>query len=249
MIHVKKRTITLNCDMGESFGNWQMGNDELVMPWIDMANIACGFHASDPHVMSRTIDYAIQHDVQIGAHPGYPDLQGFGRRSMSFTEEELCELIIYQVGALKALCESKNTEVSYVKPHGALYHDMMNSKDVFRAVVDAVSCFNLPLMILASSNNQEYLEIADRYDVPLLFEAFADRTYLANGKLTPRDRPNAVLKTEESIISQVRQIAEYGKITSSDGVVIAIEADTLCVHGDNVEAIELIAKIRAQLEP
>ncbi len=249
MIHVKKRTITLNCDMGESFGNWKMGNDELVMPWIDMANIACGFHASDPHVMSRTIDYAIQHDVQIGAHPGYPDLQGFGRRSMSFTEEELCELIIYQVGALKALCESKNTEVSYVKPHGALYHDMMNNKDVFRAVVDAVSCFNLPLMILASSNNQEYLDIADRYDVPLLFEAFADRTYLANGKLTPRDRPNAVLKTEESIISQVRQIAEYGKITSSDGVVVAIEADTLCVHGDNAEAIELIAKIRAQLEP
>ncbi len=245
---MKKRTITLNCDMGESFGSWQMGNDEIVMPWIDMANIACGFHASDPHVMSRTIDYAIQHDVQIGAHPGYPDLQGFGRRSMSFSEEEICELIIYQVGALKALCESKNTEISYVKPHGALYHDMMSKPDVFRAVVDAVSCFNVPLMILASGNNQSYLDMADRYDVPLLFEAFADRTYLANGKLTPRNRPNAVLKTEESILSQVKQIAQYGKVTSSDGVVVAIEADTLCVHGDNEEAIRLIAKIRAQLE-
>ncbi len=245
---MKKRTITLNCDMGESFGSWQMGNDEIVMPWIDMANIACGFHASDPHVMSRTIDYAIQHDVQIGAHPGYPDLQGFGRRSMSFSEEEICELIIYQVGALKALCESKNTEISYVKPHGALYHDMMNNPDAFRAIVDAVSCFNVPLMILASGNNQNYLDMADRYDVPLLFEAFADRTYLANGKLTPRDRPNAVLRSEESILSQVKQIAQYGKVTSSDGVVVAIEADTLCVHGDNEEAIKLIAKIRAQLE-
>ncbi len=248
MIHVKKRTITLNCDMGESFGHWRMGNDEMVMPWIDMANIACGFHASDPHVMSRTIDFAIQHDVEIGAHPGYPDLQGFGRRSMSFSEEEICELIIYQVGALKALCESKNSEISYVKPHGALYHDMMNNMDIFRAVADAVSCFNVPLMILASGNNQAYLDIADRYDVPLLFEAFADRTYLSNGKLTPRSRPNSVLKNEEAILSQIKQISDYGKVTTSDGVIIAIEADTICVHGDNEEAIEIIAKIRAQLD-
>nr|QIH44140.1 LamB/YcsF family protein [Vibrio ziniensis] len=248
MIHVKKRTITLNCDMGESFGHWSMGNDELVMPWVDMANIACGFHASDPHVMSRTIDFAIQHDVQIGAHPGYPDLQGFGRRSMSFTEEEICEILIYQIGALKALCESKNTDVSYVKPHGALYNDMMANEDVFRAVADAVSCFNIPLMILASGNNQRYLDIADNYDVPLLFEAFADRTYLANGQLTPRSMPNAVLTSEDTILSQIKQIAEYGRVSTSDGVIIPIEADTICVHGDNDAAIELIAKIRAQLD-
>lgn len=248
MTQVKKRTITLNCDMGESYGCWRMGNDELVMPWVDMANIACGFHASDPHVMSRTIDYAIQHDVQIGAHPGYPDLQGFGRRSLSFSEEEICEILIYQIGALKALCESKNTEVSYVKPHGALYNDMMANEDVFRAVADAVSCFNIPLMILASGNNQRYLDIADNYDVPLLFEAFADRTYLSNGQLTPRSMPNAVLTCEDAILSQIKQIAEYGKVTTADGTVIAIEADTICVHGDNDAAIELIAKIRAQLD-
>lgn len=245
---MKKRTITLNCDMGESFGHWRMGNDEMVMPWVDMANIACGFHASDPHVMSRTIDYAIQHDVQIGAHPGYPDLQGFGRRSMSFSEEEICEILIYQIGALKALCESKNTEVTYVKPHGALYNDMMKNEDVFRAVTDAVSCFNIPLMILASGNNQRYLDIADSYDVPLLFEAFADRTYLSNGLLTPRSSPNAVLTSEDAILSQIKQIAEYGKVSASDGAIIPIEADTICVHGDNEAAIELIAKIRAQLD-
>lgn len=234
--------------MGESFGAWTMGADEQVMPFIDMANIACGFHASDPHVMSRTIDLALRHDVMIGAHPGYPDLQGFGRRSIAFSDEEISEILIYQIGALKALCESKNTELGYVKPHGALYNDMMRDKNIFRAIVDAVSCFNVPLMILASSNNQDYLDLADRFDVPLLFEAFADRTYLANGQLTPRSMPNAVLTNEEAILNQVRQIARYGKVTSADGFIISIEADTLCVHGDNLQAIQLIEKIRQQLD-
>ncbi len=224
------------------------GADEEVMPWIDMANIACGFHASDPHVMSRTIDLALEHEVMIGAHPSYPDLQGFGRRSLAMNEQEVSEIILYQVGALKALCESKNGQLSYVKPHGALYNDMMSDPSIFRAVVDAVSCFNLPLMVLASANNQDYLDIADRFDVPLLFEAFADRTYLANGKLTPRSQPNAVLSSEEAILNQVRQIARYGKVTSSDGFVIPIEADTLCVHGDNPNAVSLIARIRAALD-
>lgn len=243
------QNITLNCDMGESFGAWTMGDDEQVMPWIDMANIACGFHASDPHVMSRTIDLAIEHEVMIGAHPSYPDLQGFGRRAMAFTEQEISELLIYQIGALKALCESKNTRLDYVKPHGALYHDMMNQPDVFRAVVDAVSCFNVPLMIMATSNNQEFLDIADLYDVPLLFEAFADRTYQGNGRLMPRTEKGSVLAKEEDIINQVKQIARYGKVTSADGFVIPMEADTLCVHGDNKDAIALIEKIRYHLNP
>lgn len=235
--------------MGESFGAWTMGDDEQVMPWIDMANIACGFHASDPHVMSRTIDLAIEHEVMIGAHPSYPDLQGFGRRAMAFTEQEISELLIYQIGALKALCESKNTRLDYVKPHGALYHDMMNQPDVFRAVVDAVSCFNVPLMIMATSNNQEFLDVADLYDVPLLFEAFADRTYQGNGRLMPRTEKGSVLAKEEDIINQVKQIARYGKVTSADGFVIPMEADTLCVHGDNKDAIALIEKIRYHLNP
>lgn len=243
------RNITLNCDMGESFGAWKMGADEQVMPWIDMANIACGFHASDPHVMSRTIDLAIEHEVMIGAHPSYPDLQGFGRRAMAFSEQEISELLIYQIGALKALCESKNARLDYVKPHGALYHDMMTQPDVFRAVVDAVSCFNVPLMIMATANNQDFLDIADLYDVPLLFEAFADRTYQGNGRLMPRNEAGAVLTKEEDIINQVKQIVRYGKVTSADGFVIPMEADTLCVHGDNNEAIALIEKIRYHLNP
>ncbi|MCL9783205.1 5-oxoprolinase subunit PxpA [Vibrio sp. S4M6] len=245
---MKNNTITLNCDMGESFGPWTMGNDEHVMPHIDMTNIACGFHASDPHIMSKTIDLAILNNVQIGAHPSYPDLQGFGRRSMSFDPLELSEILIYQIGALKALCESKNTELSYVKPHGALYNDMMKDHQAFEAVVDAVSCFSIPLMMMATIDNQAYLDIADRYEVPLLFEAFADRAYLGNGTLAPRNQQGAVLQHQDDILGQVKQICQYGKVTSLDGFVVPIEADTICVHGDNEDSIQLIEKIKQLLE-
>lgn len=225
-----------------------MGCDSYVMPWIDMANIACGFHASDPHIMSQTIDLAIRHGVKVGAHPSYPDLQGFGRRSMALPPDELNAMLIYQIGALKALCESKNSELSYVKPHGALYNDMMKDLTIFDAVVDAVSCFNVPLMMLATSDSQAFFDIADKYDVPLLFEAFADRAYLGNGSLCPRSEQGAVLTNEEDILNQVRQIARYGKVTSKDGFVVPIEADTICVHGDNESAARLIAKIRQVLQ-
>ncbi|WGV98211.1 5-oxoprolinase subunit PxpA [Vibrio sp. YMD68] len=239
-------TITLNCDMGESFGEWKMGADEQVMPHINMANIACGFHASDPSIMSHTIELALQHQVSIGAHPSYPDLQGFGRRSIPFEPQQLTDLLIYQIGALKALCESKNTSLDYVKPHGALYNDMQTNITIFEAVVDAVSCFHIPLMTLASPHNQPKLDIADRYDVPLLFEAFIDRTYLANGLLAPRNLSGAVLSHQEDILNQLKQILNYQKVTTLDGFVIPIDADTLCVHGDNPDSIELIKEI-AQL--
>ncbi|MCW8334935.1 5-oxoprolinase subunit PxpA [Vibrio paucivorans] len=245
---MKKRTITLNCDMGESYGSWKMGLDEDVIPFIDMSNIACGFHASDPHIMSHTIDLAIKHNVMIGAHPSYPDLHGFGRRSMAFSASELGEILIYQIGALKALCEIKNTELSYVKPHGALYNDMMRDQEIFAAVADAVSCFNVPLMMLATQDNQAFLDIAERYDLPLIFEAFADRAYLANGMLAPRSEKGAVLGNEEDILNQIKQLVSYGKVTTLDGFVIPIEADTICVHGDNQEAVALIENIAQTID-
>lgn len=244
---MKTSTITLNCDMGESFGQWTMGDDEAVMPHIDMANIACGFHASDPHIMSKTIDLAVKHQVDIGAHPSYPDLQGFGRRSIALDPTELSEILIYQVGALKALCESKNTELNYIKPHGALYNDMMRDHQIFTAVADATSCFGVPLMIMASIENQAFLNIADRYEVPLLFEAFADRAYLGNGTLAPRSQAGAVLHHEEDILGQVKQITQYGKITTLDGFIVPMEADTICVHGDNPHSIEVVEKIKRSL--
>ncbi|MEH0688238.1 5-oxoprolinase subunit PxpA [Vibrio cholerae] len=243
-----KRAILLNCDMGESFGAWSMGNDTLVMPHVDMANIACGYHASDPTIMSHTVALAVRHNVKIGAHPSYPDLQGFGRRSLAMSPEEVTAMIIYQVGALKALCEAHNTELSYVKPHGALYNDMLKDLSLFDAVADAVSCFNVPLMTLAVLDNQPLLDIADRYELPLLFEAFADRRYLANGTLAPRVLPDAVITNAEDIISQVRQITQYGKVRTIEGYAIDIEADTLCVHGDNLAAIDIIKQIRTSIE-
>lgn len=243
-----KRAILLNCDMGESFGAWSMGNDTLVMPHVDMANIACGYHASDPTIMSHTVALAVRHNVKIGAHPSYPDLQGFGRRSLAMSPEEVTAMIIYQVGALKALCEAHNTELSYVKPHGALYNDMLKDLSLFDAVADAVSCFNVPLMTLAVLDNQPLLDIADRYELPLLFEAFADRRYLANGTLAPRTQPDAVITNAEDIISQVRQITQYGKVRTIEGYAIDIEADTLCVHGDNLAAIDIIKQIRTSME-
>ncbi len=243
-----KRSVSLNCDMGESFGSWSMGNDPAVMPYIDMANIACGFHASDPKIMSDTIKLAIKHNVEIGAHPSYPDLQGFGRRSIPLPTEEITTMLIYQIGAIKGLCESHNTELSYVKPHGALYNDMQTDMSIFEAVVDAVSFFNLPLMTLAITDNQRLLDIADKHDVPLLFEAFSDRRYQANGQLAPRSLPNAVITTEEEILDQVQQIVQYGKVRTIDGFSIALDADTICVHGDNEKSIAIIDKIRTLIK-
>lgn len=245
---MRKPSIYLNCDMGESFGQWEMGNDSAVMPHIDMANIACGFHASDPSIMDQTIKLALSNDVEIGAHPSYPDLQGFGRRSIPMSPQEITAMLIYQIGALEALCRSHNVELKYVKPHGALYNDMQTNPEIFEAVVDAVSSFSLPLMTLAITNNQELLNIADRYEVPLLFEAFADRRYLANGLLAPRSLSNAVIHNREELLDQVAQIVRYKKVRTIDGYSIPLEADTICVHGDNEESIALIQDIKKIIE-
>ncbi|NVC64241.1 LamB/YcsF family protein [Vibrio sp. 05-20-BW147] len=240
---MNKQRVTLNCDMGESFGNWKMGSDEMVMPWIDMANIACGFHASDPSVMSKTVALAKHYNVEVGAHPGYQDLVGFGRRSLPHTPAQVTELVLYQVGALKAFCQYRDVKLHYVKPHGALYNDMMDSEETFRAICEAVSVFGIPLMILATSDNQRYLDIADIYDVPLLFEAFADRQYDDDGKLTPRSLPNAVFHQADDIYNQALQIASYGCVNTRNGGRLAIEADTISVHGDNPESIALVQRI------
>ncbi|PFG58225.1 UPF0271 protein [Vibrio sp. ES.051] len=244
---LNKQQLTLNCDMGESFGYWSMGADEDVMPHIDMANIACGFHASDPNVMHDTITLANDHDVDIGAHPSYADLQGFGRRSINMTGDEITNMVIYQVGALQALCRAQCTDIRYIKPHGALYNDMMKSDAILRAVVKAAALFKVPLMILASQENEKYLEIADDFDVPLLFEVFADRQYQDDGMLTPRTQPNAVLTAEHAILEQVRSLADSGRVKAASGSYISLEADTICVHGDNKESVILIQKIRQSL--
>lgn len=182
------RRILLNCDMGESFGAWRMGDDVHSMPLVDQANLACGFHAGDPLTMLRAVELAVRHGVSIGAHPAYPDLSGFGRRSLACSAEEVHAMVLYQIGALDAFCRSLGTQVAYVKPHGALYNDLVGDDELLRAVLDACAAYRkgLPLMVLALADNGRELELADEADVPLLFEAFADRAYLPDGRLAPR---------------------------------------------------------------
>ena len=240
--------VDLNCDLGESFGSWQMGLDDAVMPYIDMANIACGFHAGDANVMARTLKLAKQHGVSIGAHPSYPDLQGFGRRSMAMSHSEIVNMLRYQIAALDGMARTAGTQISYVKPHGALYNDMMSKPEVFDAVLEAVAGYYQPLklMILASAEQQQYRELAGRHGVALLFEAFADRRYTDTGSLTPRSQPGAVLSGAE-VLAQVTQLVKLGFVTTDSGNTLALKADTLCVHGDNPAALAQLKQIRALL--
>lgn len=239
----------LNCDLGESFGSWQMGLDLDVMPHIDMANIACGFHAGDADVMARTLALAKQHNVTIGAHPSYPDLQGFGRRSMALSHSEIVNCMRYQIAALDGMALSAGVKLSYVKPHGALYNDMMTKPAVFSAVLEAVAGYYKPLnlMILATAQQQTFAEQAKALGVTLIFEAFADRRYTDEGTLMPRSESGAVLHGAK-MLTQVAQLVKQGSVTTASGQQLALRADTLCVHGDNKAAISQIQQIRALLK-
>lgn len=241
-------SLLLNCDLGESFGSWQMGLDDHAMPHIDMANIACGFHGGDADVMARTLKLAKQHGVTIGAHPSYPDLQGFGRRSIQCTEQEIINLVHYQIAALDGMAQCQGLTVSYIKPHGALYNDMMAKEAVWLAVLRAVASYHTPLklMILATADAARYQQQAAAAGVSLLLEAFADRRYTAEGKLTPRSQPGAVLHGAE-VLAQVRQLVSAGSVTTNTGTTLPLAADTLCVHGDNTVAITQLTEIRELL--
>ena len=238
----------LNCDLGESFGSWQMGLDDAVMPHIDMANIACGFHAGDANVMAHTLTLAKQHGVTVGAHPSYPDLQGFGRRSMVLSHSEIVNMLHYQIAALDGMARTVGTQISYVKPHGALYNDMMSKPEVLNAVLEAVAGYYQPLqlMLLATAEQQHYIDLANSKGVTLLFEVFADRRYTDSGSLTPRSQPGAVLKGDE-VLAQVAQLVQQGTVITNSGNTVAIKADTLCVHGDNPAALAELKQIRALL--
>lgn len=242
-------SIKLNCDMGESFGIWKMGLDDEIMPYIDMANLACGFHASDALTMNKSVLLAKKNNVIIGAHPSYQDLVGFGRRSMSCSDEEISSLVLYQMGALSAFCKAYDTRVSYVKPHGGLYHDMMNKENVFRAILSAISSYDksIELMILSSPKNEEYALVAKEYDITLLYEVFADRNYNDDGSLVSRTQSNAVLDNEEAVILRVKNLKEKGTLFSVTGKELSLKTDALCVHGDTKNALEFIKILRKEI--
>lgn len=237
--------LLLNCDLGESYGSWKMGSDAHAMPHIDQANIACGFHGGDPLVMKNTLALAKQHDVMVGAHPGYPDLVGFGRRSMNCSADEIIALVNYQVSALDGMAKIQDIDLAYVKPHGALYNDMMAKQPVRAAIMQAISEYYRPLrlMLQATPEADQHREEAGEVGIELWFEAFADRCYDDDGKLLARSKPDAV-HTSEKMLDQVRQICQQGTVTSISGHTLNLAPDTLCVHGDNEAGVAAIVEIR-----
>ncbi|WP_136680530.1 5-oxoprolinase subunit PxpA [Neptunomonas sp. XY-337] len=239
-------SLKLNCDLGESFGSWKMGMDDAVMPHIDQANIACGFHAGDPLVLQKTLTLAKTHDVTVGAHPGYPDLVGFGRRSMNATPAEIKAMMHYQMAAVDGMAAIQGLELSYVKPHGALYNDMMKDSNVRRAIMEAVASYHKPvvLMLQGTPEAETHRAEAAEFGLTLWFEAFADRCYDDDGKLLARTREGAV-HSRDKMLAQVKQLKESGTVTSVSGHTLNLHADTLCVHGDNLEGVQAIAEIRA----
>ena len=241
--------IRLNCDMGESFGIWKMGLDEQIMPYIDMANLACGFHASDAMTMNKSVILAKKNNVTIGAHPGYQDLLGFGRRTILCSLEEIKSIILYQLGALSAFCKAHGTAVSYVKPHGALYNDMMRDENIFKAILNAISSFdkNIKLMILSSAKNEAYEYTAKLYSINLIYEVFADRNYNDDGSLVSRMHENAVIHDELEVVSRIVNLKEKRFLYSINGQKLFLKTDTICVHGDNEKALEFIKLLRKAL--
>ncbi|MBB3169711.1 5-oxoprolinase subunit PxpA [Simiduia aestuariiviva] len=242
-------TLLLNCDLGESFGAWTMGMDEQVMPHIDQANIACGFHAGDPLIMAHTLKLAAAHGVMVGAHPSYPDLVGFGRRSMNCSADEVRALVLYQLSALDGMAACQQQQVQYVKPHGALYNDMMAKPLVRETLMATVASYHRPikLMLQATPDAEQHRAEAQQHGIELWFEAFADRCYDDDGKLLSRAQKGAV-HDHNKMMAQVRQLAEQGSVTTVGGHTLELHVDTLCVHGDNAAGVAAIAGIRALLK-
>lgn len=240
------KTIDINSDMGESFGPWVMGEDLKLLNHVTSANIACGFHAGDPDTMLQTVRAAIEKDVAIGAHPGLPDLQGFGRRVMAMSADEIYSSVLYQVSALRGIAESQGGKLHHVKTHGALYTMTARDPALARAVARAVFDIDPALPIYVA--NQAIAQAAHDYGLTAVFEVYADRGYQDDGTLTPRGQPGAMIEDIEQSIAQVLGMVEEGVVRSVSGKAVPIRADTLCIHGDQPGATAFAARIRAALE-
>jgi len=245
---VKK--IDLNSDVGESFGNYKLGMDDEVIPLISSANIACGFHAGDPAVMRRTITLAREHGVAVGAHPGFPDLLGFGRRNLDASLDEIKDYVTYQVGAIQAFAFAQGLKLQHVKPHGALYNMAVQNPAIWEAVAEVIAALdkNLILFVLAGANRPELEALGAKHGIRIGFEFFGDRAYNRDGSLVSRSQPGAVIHDHQLVAEKVSKMVQEGKVVCIDGSEIDLAADTICVHGDNPSALALIKKIRETLE-
>lgn len=239
--------IDLNSDLGESFGTWRLGDDAAMLSIVTSANVACGYHAGDPTTLRTTCRGAVANGVTIGAHVSFPDLLGFGRRHLDMAPDELRDAVLYQLGALDGFARIAGSKVSYIKPHGALYHAVASDRRFAAAIVDAAAEFDDHLQIMCLPGSEVLLAAADA-GLPAVGEAFADRAYRPDGGLVSRREPNSVITDPDRIAERVVQIAVDHTVVAADGSTIPIEAQSLCVHGDTPGAVAIARAVRSALD-
>ena len=239
--------IDLNCDMGESFGAYTIGHDAEVMPFITSANVACGLHAGDPTVIRDTVRLAKKHGVAVGAHPGFPDLAGFGRREMKMSAREVEDSLVYQIGALAGVAAAEGVRLQHVKAHGALYNMAVRDAALADAIARAIAAVDRSLLMFGLPGS-ELLRAGEKLGLTVVAEAFADRAYEPDGSLVSRRKPGAVIHDPEVVVARVVRMAKDGAVMAIDGSTVRLNAGTVCTHGDTPGAHELVKRIRAGLE-
>ncbi|WP_368505740.1 LamB/YcsF family protein [Alkalihalophilus sp. As8PL] len=240
------KRVDLNCDLGESFGAYKIGQDELILDHISSANVACGYHAGDHNVMAETVKMAKEKKVSIGAHPGFQDLMGFGRRAIQTTPEDIYHFIIYQISALKGFCHLHDVPMKHVKPHGALFNMAAKDPVIAEAIAKAVYDTD-PSLVLFGLSGSELTKQGEKLGLDVANEVFADRTYQPDGSLTPRTQTNALIHDTNKAVEQVLQMVQTGTVTAVDGSTISIKADTVCIHGDGENALAFAQNLRETL--
>jgi UPF0271 protein len=233
--------------MGESFGAWKMGSDAELMDYVTSVNIACGFHAGDASTIRKTIELAINKGVAVGAHPSYPDLQGFGRRNMDLTADEVFDVVLYQIAALKGIAESLGGRLNHIKPHGALYNQASKNPTTAEAIARAVRALD-PMLVLVGLSGSTSIVEAERLGLTTASEAFGDRTYQPDGSLTPRRNANAMIEDADAAAAQVVSMVRDRSVTAVTGKRIDIKADTVCIHGDSAGAVTIAKAVRSALD-
>jgi UPF0271 protein len=247
LVDMSRVRVDLNADVGESFGPWVLGHDPAIVPCVTSVNIACGFHAGDPGVMRETVALALEHGVAIGAHPGLPDLQGFGRRPMRLSPQEVQDLVVYQTGALAALTAAQGGSVRHVKPHGALYNMAAVEPELADAIARAIASIDRRLLLVGLSGS-ELIEAGRRAGLPTASEVFADRGYAADGSLLPRGSRGALLEDADAVAERALEIVNQRAVTTAEGHRLTVQPDTICIHGDTPGAPELARALRRMLE-
>jgi 5-oxoprolinase (ATP-hydrolysing) subunit A len=239
--------VDLNCDLGESFGAYRMGNDQEILDYVTSVNVACGFHAGDPTVMRKTVQLALGKEVKIGAHPGLQDLIGFGRRNMNISPQEAYDIVVYQIGALNGFLQSEGGSMQHVKPHGALYNMAAKNKELSMAIAEAVYKVN-PELILFGLSGSELIRAGQAIGLQTGSEVFADRTYQHDGSLTSRLEKDALIENDDVAVTQVIRMVKEGKVLSQQGSDVALKADTICIHGDGAHALSFAQHVRESLK-